>query len=262
MDGAYRGATEAVALATEMSATLSHDDAELRMKPPLKGGVWVYLVTNKQTGRQYVGITTFAIRRRWLRHCNRAVANKKRNGDCPALHAAIRKYGEGGFQVHALMFCFTWDAAVDAEQAFIAELKTKVPRGYNLTDGGDGIPGRVTSDAERLRLQTMNLGRKHTPEFGEKIRARKLGTKASPETLAKLRGRQRTPEHCLRISAAKKGKKMSDQTRATMSASHMGLKPTAETRAKMSAWQVGRKFSDETRAKISASLRARSQQPL
>lgn len=249
-----------------MSATLRRhrveeldpvNKAALGIKPPHRGWAWVYVVTNRETGKQYVGITTFAVRRRWRRHCNRALANKKRNGDCPALHAAIRKYGEDAFTVEQVYLAFSWEAALAAEIDLIATSCTKVPGGYNLTDGGEGVLGMRLSEKHRHHLATVNIGRKHNPETKQKRSEAMRGRMWTAEQRAKLKGRPKSAAHRANLSAAKKGKKVSDAGREAIRLGHIGIRPSTETRAKMGAWQVGKKHSDITRARISAALRAR-----
>ena len=98
----------------------------------------------------------------------------------------------------------------------------------NLTDGGEGVSGRITSEETRKKLSEKAKGRpmvsfkgrKHSPETIEKIRQKKLGTKMSEESSRKkseaTKGKwngggrmgQTTSEETKRkISQAMKGKK-------------------------------------------------------
>lgn len=226
------------------------------MKPPY-AVFWVYLLTCSASGKRYVGITRFTPRRRWRRHVARALANKKRNGDCPALHRAIRAYGEDAFTQEVICVALTWEGACDAERTLIAELGTKWPGGYNLTDGGDGVLGREVGEAERKRLGSLNRGRTLTPEHRAKIGEAHKGKKLSEETKAKMRGKLRSPEQRAKMGAAHRGKKLTAAHIEAMRVASTGRTHTPETREKMSAWQIGKQHSDETKARIGAKATGR-----
>lgn len=88
---------------------------------------YVYLITNKLNGKQYVGFTTRAVSIRWKEHCE---------GSKGALHAAIRKYGVESFEVETVFQSEELDLALVAEEIWIEELDTLVPNGYNIREGG------------------------------------------------------------------------------------------------------------------------------
>jgi len=82
----------------------------------------------------------------------------------PYLRAAIRKHGREYFYVRQIGSGNTPEQAKEMERLFIAELNTKRPNGFNLTDGGDGV--RLTGD-------------KH-PMFGRKGKDNPLYGRPSP----------------------------------------------------------------------------------
>lgn len=103
----------------------------------------VYLVTNTVNGKQYVGKTTDRLVRRWLHHCNgRDVAHS-------LIDAAIQKYGEEAFTLEMIEESDDEGILYEMEAFCIAELNTRTPHGYNLTDGGGGAPGRLQGDRPR-----------------------------------------------------------------------------------------------------------------
>ena len=130
--------------------------------------MFIYLITSP-TGHQYVGKTVANVRRRWLEHKSDALKRRVRS----RLHNAIRKHGPEVFKVQPIAQFTNHEQLVRAEQLFIAELGTRSPQGYNLTDGGDG-----------------SIGYRHTED-----------------SLRKMRGRRSplTPEHRRRISVSGKG---------------------------------------------------------
>lgn len=105
----------------------------------------IYLITNTINGKQYIGCTIKPIEKRWRGHLNEA-----RRGCAYALHRAIRKYGAKSFQVECLEeVADSHEALLAAEVRWIADLQSQVPRGYNLTDGGQGIDFSVPETRRR-----------------------------------------------------------------------------------------------------------------
>ena len=188
--------------------------------------ITVYLITNLASDKCYVGQTRQSIQRRWLHHCGSARSGAM---ECPALHRAIRKYGEKTFLIQSLREFSTQQEADNFETSCITLLGLNSSeihhgRGYNLNSGGRyRVP---VSALTRKRLSQSQRGRIPSAETREKMRMAKLGKKQNPEQVAKRNaintGRKRTPEQRLRISMARMGKgcgprhPVSDETRAKM----------------------------------------------
>lgn len=181
----------------------------------------VYLLTSP-SGKKYVGITSRTLEARWKGHCANA-----RRGSKLALHKAVRRYGEDAFKLDVLESVETWEKACEREKFWIAELGSKAPGGYNLTDGGDGVLGLSwkLSDESRVKQAAARRGRKQSAECVSK-------------RAASLRGQKRSDEARARMVAAQKDRKkpppFSDEHRAKMSSAHKGKKHTPESREKMS----------------------------
>lgn len=201
----------------------------------------VYIVTNKASGKQYVGITK-DIKRRWHQHLSA-------NGSAPALHAAIKKYGGDGFVFSHICDAFDFESACDIERMLIEQHNTKSPSGYNLTDGGEGVAGRpATKDEIEKRRQFMLA---YAASLTSQERAEKFG----------VQGRKWTQEQIEKIRASNKGKnlgkKPSEETRAKMSASHKSRprKPLSEeTKEKIRQSLLGRKMPDAEKSKHASFL--------
>jgi len=101
----------------------------------------IYLITNLLNKKQYVGITKFSIEERFLQHTRRGFL----------LTEAIQKYGKDQFLIELIEEVESIERAYELEQYYIKEYDTKVPSGYNLTDGGDGLYGVVIDDEDRKR---------------------------------------------------------------------------------------------------------------
>lgn len=128
-----------------------------------------YLITNKINNKGYVGITTRSLDRRWYEH--RFVANS-----CGQLLAkAIHKYGEEAFEIMPIASAKTLENLKEVEKDLIVQFQTKVPFGYNLTDGGDGVFGFKQSEEQRLKSANLRLGTKHSEETKQKMRVAHSG---------------------------------------------------------------------------------------
>lgn len=181
-----------------------------------------YLITNKDTKKSYVGITTRDLHRRWYEH--RLVANS-----CGKLLAkAIKKYGEDSFEVMELATPIqnSIQALKELEKLLIEQNNTLVPNGYNLTEGGDGV-----------------FGYKHTDESKEKMSISRTGKKASSATRLKMHIAHSGENNAFY------GKAHSNETKEKISSS----KKTNPNRH----W-LGKPRDEETKRKISESLKLRN----
>ena len=96
----------------------------------------IYLRTNKVNGKQYVGQVTT---KRFKARQNKWKSNSYRYAG-KAINNARAKYGIDAFDFEILKECD--DKELDFwEMYYIKELNTKVPNGYNMTDGGEGRSG-------------------------------------------------------------------------------------------------------------------------
>lgn len=156
----------------------------------------------------------------------------------------------------------------------------------NMTDGGEGTSGRITTDESRINYRQARLGdknpmfeRTHDPEIREKIRKASVINHANPDTKAKLiksltgkirtddmkekyrqvrTGTTRSDETKKKLSEAKKGKpsnrkgvKLSEETKTKIRLANLGKKHSQETKDKVAASSKGRVMSEETKQKIS-----------
>lgn len=115
----------------------------------------VYLLTNTVTGKKYVGKTN-KFNLRWYQHKKEAGYAK----DNILLHKSIRKHGSEVFTHELIEWCETEESSLEREMFWIAKLKTKVPNGYNLTDGGEGQTGLKHSEETKRKMSIASTGRK------------------------------------------------------------------------------------------------------
>ena len=93
----------------------------------------IYRAINKINNKSYIGQTTQSLEKRKHRHLDSSNYNKF------IFHKALKKYGLENFDWEILMHCTSKPMLNAAEIFFIDRYNTKVPNGYNLTDGGEGL---------------------------------------------------------------------------------------------------------------------------
>jgi group I intron endonuclease len=208
-------------------------------------GSYIYIIENKVTGAAYVGKSN-DVRRRWYKHQTAA-----KTGAEGYLYRAMRKYGIENFNIHIA------DEAEDEVYVlnvlepewiqYLQEMKVKL---YNLTDGGDGIPGFKHSEEAKLMIGLKNSQKNCSEETKEKLRKINSGKSVSDEARKKisaaLQGVKKPPrskEHCEKLSKACNGRVQSVEEREKRSL------------AMKSSEKVGHPIDEDTRAKISEKLR-------
>jgi len=100
----------------------------------------IYVITNEVNGKEYVGVTSQGVERRWREH--KRAARKDENGH---LYNAIRKYGADKFSVQPVEHFEARKQAFDVEKQWIADLDTYHGEGYNMSEGGE-LPPRLTGE--------------------------------------------------------------------------------------------------------------------
>ena len=111
----------------------------------------VYSITNTINGKVYVGCSK-DINKRMAVH---RYASKKQAG---LFYQDIRDYGGENFEVKILEECLIIDRH-NREKYWIKKMNSKYPNGYNLTDGGIGVPGRAPSKKSIAVLVKRNKER-------------------------------------------------------------------------------------------------------
>jgi group I intron endonuclease len=130
-----------------------------------------YLVTNKVNGKQYVGITTRKLSRRWYEHKYVPQSSGK------ALSAAIKKYGESAFEIKQIASCTGDIETLKQLESDLIEQYNTFKIGYNSTKGGDGVFGFKHSEETVKRVADKNRGRKASSETKTKMREAHGGEK-------------------------------------------------------------------------------------
>ena len=110
----------------------------------------IYMITNKINLMHYIGKTQQKLKIRMWAH---------KNHNEYYLGRAVKKYGWENFKIEILEECTNVDELNEREIFWIKHFNTKIPNGYNLTDGGEGTSGRICSEESR-KLRSKNNPRK------------------------------------------------------------------------------------------------------
>jgi group I intron endonuclease len=173
------------------------------------GGV-VYCYYNTLNGKRYVGQTTES--RYKLRHYKHKYMDGNR--DSP-FYRAIAKYGYDAFELSILEKDIeTNDLLNEREIYWVSYFNTKVPNGYNMTEGGAGARG-YKHDPSKIRRGVLhhNYGKPMNPALKEILRE-KARRPCSEERREKTRNAQ------LGEKGNQYGKKMLESTKEKLIAAH------------------------------------------
>lgn len=127
----------------------------------------IYKITHRETGKAYIGVTTYTVKYRWESHI-RSVRRESVKSKT-AITAAIAKYGPDAFDVVHTASALSKEDMLATERYLIVQEQTKAPLGYNLTDGGDRLANPAAE--VRAKLALAAAGVIHSPETRAKMSA-------------------------------------------------------------------------------------------
>jgi group I intron endonuclease len=189
--------------------------------------VFVYKIKCLVNGKEYVGITC-RLKRRKKEHLLWG-----RSRDSRGIRGAIKKYGPDNFVFEVLHEAPTADDARTMERQLIAEYRTMVPNGYNLTTGGEsGGPGIKVSDEVKRHLSKTGKTLWANPAYRTMMVAA-LQNKVLPESHM---------EHLRRQAALMKGIPRSRDSVEKGRAKLIGHEVSQETRDKISVSRKGKRL--------------------
>lgn len=118
----------------------------------------LYKVTNKITGKIYIGQTVRTLKARWADHCCMKSYKHK-----SALKTAIKKYKKHSFTIELLAIVFSLKDANRLEHELIKSYDSLSPKGYNLKCGGGSFGSchpdtkvKISKVQEHKRKQIVN----------------------------------------------------------------------------------------------------------
>jgi len=215
----------------------------------------IYRIYNILNGKSYIGKSTDGesrISRHFAHHSSPT-----------PISLDISKYGKEHFRSEILYSDIPIDQLDKMEILNIRFWNSRIPNGYNQTDGGKGITGFKHSDETREKIRVAITGKKHTKEARQKMSEFQSNRTAEhhAKIVAASRGRTHSVETREKISELMRGDNnpmKRPEVRAKFGESRRGDNnpmKRPEVRAKNAAAQRGRKDSLETRRRKSESAR-------
>jgi len=151
------------ALARWMAEGMSPEEAFERIPNPGYADGIIYLITDNIVGKQYVGLTVQTLERRWKYHIEQAHAKHIKTSG--SLHAAIRVYGKGAFNIKEIDRGTTKKDLESKERKWIKDLNTLVPEGYNISTGGvSGGSDKKPTIIDGTRFDSVGKAAEHVAE--------------------------------------------------------------------------------------------------
>jgi group I intron endonuclease len=206
----------------------------------------IYLIRNKINNKIYVGKTSKTLEERWKLHVRNSFGPYFRK---QLITKAIKKYSKDSFELSVLENCEDNNTLCEREKFWISELKSRdLNIGYNLTDGGEGTPGRFVSE----RTKKLLRGRKRSLETRKKlseIAKTRVFSKETREKISKSRLGSKNP--FFGKSWGRKGK-LSEVTKNRISEAHKGkiLSEEHRERIKLSLKNVDKTILGSNKGKL------------
>lgn len=189
----------------------------------------IYMHRNKSNGKVYIGQTCQKPNQRWQ--------NGKGYEKCVLFYNAIQKYGFDGFDHEILFEVETKEEADEKEIEMIAYYdSTNRDKGYNLTEGGQGISGYHLSEERKQHISEVQTGRLLTDEWKLHISESIKGENAP------WYGKTFSEEHRKNLSESQKGK--------PSAMGMLGKRQSEESKRKISESNIGKHHSEESKEKM------------
>lgn len=153
----------------------------------IKGFSGIIYMYKSPSGKYYIG-QTIRPKFRKNEHVSRAF-----NGSELPFHRAIRKYRMDSFEYSILckITCSNTETLSEIlnnlEQYYITKYNSKVPTGYNVTEGGEGNLGIVLSEETKYKMSLSKVGHKCSTNTKKKMSEWQVGKKLSEDTKNKIR---------------------------------------------------------------------------
>jgi group I intron endonuclease len=173
----------------------------------------VYSALNKINGKRYIGVTRMSLSQRIGCHL--------RKGPLYPFRSALHKYGLQSFEISVIDTADDWTTLCEKEVYWIAFHDSLVPRGYNVTAGGEGLSNVSESTRQKISA-SLKIA------YAEGRRRSQKGSKATPATRKKLsemrKGKHQTPDWISKRAASWIGRKHSEATKIKMRAARLRRK--------------------------------------
>ena len=164
----------------------------------------IYTITNRSSGKVYVGQTTRLAGERWYKHAWASEGS--------AISAAIAKYGVAAFDFSVIDNAENIDQLNHKERFWVEHFNSISPNGYNLLHGGNN---RTPSAETRRKQSAAKLGKPAKPEHvAKRTEALRAMYAARPKKIKpeKVCVDRTSPDYRKRMSDAKRGKRPSHRS--------------------------------------------------
>ncbi len=215
----------------------------------------IYKIENNINGKIYIGQTKKDVAVRVAKH-------KRENRYY--IQKALNKYGLESFTVSVIDESDDQKVLDEKERQWIKVFGCRAPKGYNCTDGGDGVRGYEYTDEAKLKMSLANLGKVPSEETRQKMRLAMTGRTVADDVKRRISeshlGVKLSEVHRCNISLAKKGKShapCSDETKRKIGEANSKKHPSEETKMKLRLANLGKKMSEETKQKLSEMFKGR-----
>jgi group I intron endonuclease len=205
----------------------------------MKTGI-VYKITNLKNGKIYIGQTIRKLNLRFQSHW------KESKHSDTYFHRSLRKYGRENFKIEPLLIDVPKDMLNEAEISAIYLWQTKIPIGYNMTDGGNGCNAQyeISEDA-RTVISNFHKGKpktdQHRKNISEALKCKPKSeshkhnlsvavsgfkhSESAKEKMSINAPKTKSQKHKLSMAASKRGKKLNPITRKYYDPSIKGDNP-------------------------------------
>lgn len=210
---------------------------------------YIYKITNTVTGKCYIGESKEKnVERRWKEHIRLINQNK----GCPALRDAVKKHGWDKFKFEVIIICFDEDRYF-YEKDYIKKFNSKVPNGYNITDGGEGggFIGKTHNEEVRKRLSEASKKFYSNPEN------RKAASERAKEALKginiseRMKNSEKWKKAVEKMIVDRKGKTPSEETKQKIRESVIKYYSKNEDKVKINVEKQRKAMSEKLGKKVS-----------
>ena len=123
----------------------------------------IYLITHKESGKQYVGLTIQTLERRWKYHIEHAFAGYIKGDE--SLHYAIQENGLDTFEMRQIDQGTSKKDLEKKEREWIKQLGTLIPNGYNISTGGvSGGSNKKITYVDTIRFESVEEAAEYLSE--------------------------------------------------------------------------------------------------
>ena len=173
----------------------------------------IYAVRNLNNGKYYIGKTTETMKKRKSVH----EALAKRDFPKTAFHRALKKYELESFSWRVIVEESDVELLNRFEIYTIIFLDSRVPKGYNITQGGDGASGFVRSVQDRERKSEAAKRQWQSEELRRRAGERTKRWWKNPENREKIEKIKRVNSEIAQGRVPwMKGRKHTEETKAKM----------------------------------------------